>query len=105
VNEYHQRAILNTFRHIDGQLAEIEAALAALGAESPLSQYTLDLTPMQRKVIGDHLRRIRDEMGSILKRLEISPDGRRVSAAWSIQCRLIGISVAIAEMDPRHLRG
>ena len=105
MNEYHQRAILNTFRHIDGQLAEIEAVLAALGADSPLSQYTLDLPPMQRKVIGDHLRRIRGEMGSILKRLEISPDGRRVSAAWSIQCRLIGISVAIAEMDPQHLRG
>ncbi len=105
MNEYHQRAILNTFRHIDGQLAEIEAVLAALGAESPLSQYALDLPPMQRKVIGDHLRRIRREMGSILKRLDILPDGRRISAAWSIQCRLIGISVAIAEMEPRRLRG
>jgi GTP-binding protein EngB required for normal cell division len=90
---------------MDGQFAEIEAVLAAIGAESPLSQYTLDLPPMQRKVIGDHLQRIRREMGSILKRLDISPDGRRVSAAWSIQCRLIGVSIAIAEMEPSHLRG
>ncbi|MGB9624689.1 MAG: dynamin family protein, partial [Phycisphaerae bacterium] len=105
MNEYHQRAILNTFRHIDGQLAEIEAVLAALGADSPLSQYAMDLPPMQRKVIGDHLQRIRREMASILKRIDILPDGRRIGAAWSIQCRLIGVSVAIAEMEPRRLRG
>ncbi len=105
MNEHHQRCIATTLRHIDGVFAEIEGILAAIGTGSPLSQYALDLEPMQRGVVEDHLHRIREEMVEAMKRLGIPLDGRRTSACWSIRNRLLGASIAIAEMEPPHLRG
>ncbi|MEP0844107.1 MAG: dynamin family protein [Phycisphaerae bacterium] len=105
MNEHHQRHIATTLRHIDGVFAEIEGILAALGSGSPLSPYAPDVEPMQRGVVEDHLHRIREEMVEAMKRLGIPLDGRRTSACWSIRNHLLGASIAIAEMEPSHLRG
>ncbi len=105
MNEHHQRCISTTLRHIHGCFAEIEGILTAIGNDSPLSQYVLDLQPMQRRIIEDYLHRIREEMVAAMKRLGICLDGRRTSAAWAIRSRLLGISINLAEMDPQHLRG
>jgi len=105
MNEYHRRHILSSLQHIDGQFAEIEGVMAGIGVESPLSQYTLDLQPMQRRVVEDFLRRIRREMASAAQRLGVPPGERRTAASWAIRSRLLAVSIAIAEMDPHHLRG
>lgn len=105
MNDHHRRHIATTLRHIDGQLAEIEGILAAIGTNSPLSQYALDLEPMQRRVVQDHLHRVREQMVQAMQRLGIPLDGRRTSACWSIRSRLLGASIAVAEMEPYHLRG
>ncbi len=105
MNEHHQRCISSTLRHIHGRFAEIEGILAAIGVDSPLSQYVLDLQPMQRRVIEDYLNRIREEMVAALKRMGITLDGRRTSACWAVRNQLLGVSIAIAEMEPHHLIG
>jgi len=105
MNEFHRRHILSSLQHIDAQFAEVEGVLAGIGDESPLSPYTLDLQPMQRRVVEDFLRRIRREMASAARRLGIVPESRRTAASWAIRTRLLGVSVAIAEMAPHHLRG
>ena len=47
MNEHHKRRIATTFRHIHEVFTEIEGILAAIGADSPLSQYHLDLQPLR----------------------------------------------------------
>ncbi len=105
LNESHKRHLLNTFRHIDGELTELERLLNAASARSPLSDVAHDLSPTQCKVIQDYCARIRDELLAAIKRHELSLDIQSTSALWSIQTRLQFIHVAIAEMRPRSLRG
>lgn len=105
MNEHHRRNILTTLQHVHQEFAAIEAILAAIGVDSPLSQYVLDVQPMQRRVIEDYLNRIRREMVSVMQRLDICSDTRRTSASWAIRTRLLGTSIALAEMEPGNLTG
>lgn len=105
MNAHHRRAIAATFRSIDKRLAEVEAILLAVGGQSPLSGYSLDVGPMERQAIVGYLQRIREKMWSAMKHLDVPSDGRQVSAAWAIRTTLIGVMIDLAEIEPRRLAG
>ena len=105
MNDNHRRVIAATFHHIDARLAEIEAILSAVGSESPFSAYALDIEPLARHSVTSYLQRLRERMWSAVKRLQVSHDGHRTSAAWAIQCALIGVIVNLADMEPQRLDG
>jgi len=105
MNENHRRVIAVTFHHIDARLAEIEAILDAVGSESPFSAYALDIEPLARHSVTSYLQRLREKMWSSVKRLQISHDGHRTSAAWAIRCALVEVMVNLADMEPQRLGG
>lgn len=105
MNENHRRCISVSFRQIDAKLTEIEAILQAVGAASPFSAYAQDVGPMTRLGVTSYLERIRERMWSALKQLEIPPDQRHVSAAWTIQVTLIAIMIALTEIEPQRMGG
>jgi len=105
MNEYHRRAVAVTFQHIDEQLAEIEAILGAIGAHSPFSAYALDIGPMAQNSVIAYLQRLREKMWLAVQDLEISPGGRRTSAAWAVRCAMVDVLINISELDPHRLGG
>jgi len=60
LNDNHRRALLVAFVHIDGLLAEMEAAAEA--SRSPFPTLVPDLSNVQRQVLGDYLAQLRAKM-------------------------------------------
>ena len=105
VNEFHRRSIAAAFHHIDGSFSRIEAILNSIGAKSPFSSYAFDVGPMEQSAIAGYLQRLRERMWAATHRLEIPPENRRISAAWSIRTTLLDVSITLAEIEPRRLLG
>lgn len=105
MNAFHRQHVASTFRTIDQRLAEIEAILLAVGAESPLSDYVLDVGPMERQATAGYIKRIREKMWSAMTQLEVRDDGRRISASWAIRTALLGAMIDLVDMEPHRMRG
>ncbi len=72
MNANHQRHLVSAFGHIDRLLAAAREILADTEAASPFSQYTQDVSPVQRKVVEDHIRRVRETMDRLMNDLHLS---------------------------------
>lgn len=105
MNAHDRQHVISTFRTIDHRLAEIEAVLLAVGADSPLSAYVMDVGPMERQATAGYIKRIREKMWSAMKLLEVREEGRRTSAAWAIRTTLLGAMIDLVDMEPHRLRG
>jgi GTP-binding protein EngB required for normal cell division len=105
MNQFHRRAIAVTFRDIDSRLGQIEAILQSIGGESPFSAYALDVGPLARQSVSSYMQRIREKMWAATQCLHISADGRRISAAWAIHTLLIGVLIALCEIEPQRMGG
>ena len=105
MNAHHRQHVASTFRTIDRRLADIEAILLAVGAESPLSTYALDVGPMERQATAGYINRIREKMWSAMRQLEVSDAGRRRSAAWAIRTALLSAMIDLVNMEPHRMGG
>jgi GTP-binding protein EngB required for normal cell division len=105
MNENHQRHLLVTLRHLDHLLAGAEHALATAGSTSPFAEYTQDSTPVQRQVVHDHLERVRATLLRVLADLELPRPAPVCGALWAARGQITFASIAIAEMEPKRLRG
>jgi GTP-binding protein EngB required for normal cell division len=105
MNDNHQRHLLSTFQHVDNLLSEAERIMTSAGSASPFQEYSQDTTPIQCKVTHDYILRVREAMGRILKELQIPPKPPISGALWAARGHLGFASVAIAEIEPEHMRG
>jgi GTP-binding protein EngB required for normal cell division len=104
-NENHQRHLRTTFQYIDGLLSETEAIMASADSASPFQHYAPDSTPLQRKVTHDYIARIRESMRRVLAELEIPLPAPHCGALWGARTQLMGVSVNLAELAARYMRG
>jgi GTP-binding protein EngB required for normal cell division len=105
MNENQQRHLLSTFQYVDNLLSEAERIMASAGAASPFQEYSQDTTPIQRKVTHDYVIRVRETMRRILEELKISRRPPVSGALWAARGHLGFTSIAIAEIEPEHMRG
>jgi hypothetical protein len=100
-----KRAIRHAFLDVHQQLQEIEAALAQAADRSPFDRVVNDLSPTEAQLIRDYFARIRAAMVSCLREANIPLDVQRTSLRWTVQSRLMFVSVALEEIGPKQLAG
>jgi len=105
MNENHQRHLIATFRYVDKLLAEAEQILVNAGSHLPFQEYSPDSTPVQRKVIQDYSARIRQAMARIMAEQDLPRPAPVSGALWAAQNHFAFASIAVAELEPNHLRG
>jgi GTP-binding protein EngB required for normal cell division/cell division septum initiation protein DivIVA len=105
MNDNHQRHLLVTFRHIDNLLSEAERVLATAGSASPFAEYTQDSTPVQRKVVHDYIQRVRAAMRRGMGDLNLPRPAPVCGALWAARGHITFASIAVAEMEPKRMRG
>ncbi len=105
LNESQKRAVLLACLDIHRRMAEMEALLIKSTEPSPFARHSNDLSPTERKVVQDYFARLRVVMQDCLRDAGIPLDVHRSSARWAVQCGMIGIDIAIAEVSPDRLRG
>jgi GTP-binding protein EngB required for normal cell division len=105
MNDNHQRHLLVSFRQIDNLLSEAEHVLAAAGSASPFAQYAQDSTPVQRKVMHDYIQRVREAMARAMAELSLPRPAPVCGALWSARGHITFATIAVAEMEPKRMRG
>jgi len=105
MNENHQRRLVVTFGHVDNLLGEAGHILVAADSSSPFVQYTQDATPVQRKVIDDYIRRVREAMGRVMTDLNLPRPAPVCGALWAAQARVSSAQIAVAEIRPKDMLG
>jgi len=105
MNENHSRHLLTTFRHIDNLLSEAEHIMATAGGSSPFAEYTQDSTPVQRKVVHDYIKRVRETLERAMTELELPQPAPVCGAMWAVSGRVTFTHIAVAEMEPQRMRG
>ena len=68
-------------------------------------RYIGDITPLERKAIEDDIARLRGQLLQLLAGHAVAPEKPRISASHSIHVGPTSVEIAIAELDPRYLRG
>jgi GTP-binding protein EngB required for normal cell division len=106
LNDNHRNALLAGFKYIDRLLADGLAGIAPTADEdavfSPLAQ---DATPLQRKVVGSQIARIRRSIRAALEVYEIPIQAPSISAIRSLRSSLTAAAVTLEELDPDYLKG
>jgi small GTP-binding protein len=105
MNENHQRHLISSFRHIDGLLSEAGRVLAVAGSSSPFAEFTQNSTPVQRKVIEDYIQRVREVLLRAMADLHLPRPSPTCGALWALRTQVTFISIAVAEMESKRLRG
>ena len=105
LNPSQRQRLLITCKHIDGLLSDVEATLNASGSNSVFPLYLNDLTPAQRKIIEEHVARLRAQLLQVLAGQSMAPEQPGISAAHAIRVNLTFVEIAIVELAPRYMRG
>lgn len=105
LNDSQRRAVLFCLLDVHRRLAEMESLLVQSQSASPLSQYVNDLSPTEVRVVRDYFDRLRGRLLSCLNEVGITPEVRHGSLRWGLQVSLTALDVAVAELEPKRLRG
>jgi hypothetical protein len=105
LNPSQRQRLLITCKHIDRLLGDIEQTLNAAASKSVFPSYIGDIAPLQRKMIEDCIARFRRELLHVLAGQSLVPEEPHISASHSIHVGLTFIEIAVAELDPRYMRG
>ena len=105
LNSSQRQHLLITCKHIDGLLGDIEETLNAAASKSIFPSYVGDIAPSQRKTIEDYIALLRDQPPAGPGRQSLPPPEPHISALHSIHVGLTFVEIAIAELDPRYMRG
>jgi GTP-binding protein EngB required for normal cell division len=106
LNDYHRNSLLAGFKYIDRLLAEGLAALSSGADDGAIfSPVRPDATPVQRKIVGDQIVRLRRTVRAALEACAITVRPPTVGAIWSLRSYLIAVDIAVEELGPGHLAG
>lgn len=103
MNENHQRHLLASFRQIDDLLGEAGHIMDATGSASLFTEYTQDASPVQRKVIANYMRRVREAMSRIMTELNLSRPAPSSGALWAVQTHVMFAQIAVNEMEAKRM--
>ena len=95
-NENHRRRVLSTFRYLDQLLDDAEHIMASARSRSAFPKYVPDATPVQRKVLSDHISRFRDTLLAALPMLDLAPGKPEISMLRALRVQLITAEIALA---------
>ena len=105
LNPSQRQRLLVTCKHIDSLLGDIEETLNGAASKSVFPSYVGDINPLQRKTIEDYIARLRGQLLKVLAGQSLAPPEPHISASHSIHVGLTFVEIAIAELDPRYMRG
>ncbi len=104
-NDNHRRRVLSSFRYLDQLLDETEHIMAAARSRSAFPKYVPDATPVQRKVLSDHISRFRDTLLAALPTLDLVPGKPEISMLRALHVQLITAEIALEELTGSAMRG
>jgi GTP-binding protein EngB required for normal cell division len=105
LNENHRRALLAGFRHIDRLLTDGSVGLGPSDDTAIFGLVSPDATPVQKKVIADQIKRVRQAVRKALDACDLAIPPPTVAALWSLQTYLMSVDITLEEMGPKHLVG
>ncbi len=105
LNSNHARRLSVTCRHIDKLLGDMESALRVSDSKKAFPEYLLDITPAQRRVIEDHIARIRAQLIRVLDGQGIERPGASIPVSRSLHTVLTFVAIAAEELQPKYMRG
>lgn len=105
LNDYQQRYLLSSFRHMETLLSNIEALLSSGEKASPFSSCLWDLISVQKEVTTEFIARLREQMAEALTGLGITWPKPEVSSRWAIRSILMNVLTLLVELEPRYIRG
>lgn len=105
LNENHERRLLASARYAAQLIRECDEVLAASESPQVLSPYAGGLTPPQRKIARDYLRRLEQQLLRFLEAVDLAPPPPSIDAAWALRTTMTFLDNTLEEMRGRHLRG
>ena len=105
LNENQVRRLRTTCQHIDRTLGEVENALNESASQAAFPQYIPDLSPAQKKTIGDYIARVRARLTRILEGQGIDIPKPFIPVTRAVRTRLYSIDIAAEELKPKYMRG
>lgn len=103
MNDNHQRHLLASFRRIDDLLGEAGHILDAADSDSIFTEYTQDASPVQRKVIADYIRQVRETMSRTMTEMNLSRPKPSSGALWAAQTHILFAQIAVNEMESKRM--
>lgn len=105
LNDPQQRHLRVSCQYVDRLLSEIESVLHAAASKSPFPRYVVDITPVQSRVIEDHIHRMRSQLVRTLAWQHMEPQPPDIPATRAILTDLSFVDIAIEEMRPSYMLG
>lgn len=105
LNSNHERRLTVTCRYIDKLLADMETTLHSSESKLAFPHYVSDLSPQQRRVIEDYIRRIRAQLIRVLDGQNIERPSADIPESRSLHASLTFIDIAAEELKPEYMRG
>jgi GTP-binding protein EngB required for normal cell division len=105
LNEYQQRRLWVTCKHVDELLSSMEATLNETASKRAFPKYVPDISPAQRRVIEDYIARIRAQLGRVLKGQNVELPAPSIPASRSLSTAVTFIDIAVEELKPKYMRG
>ncbi len=103
MNENHQRHLLATFRQIDDLLGKVCLILGAADSASLFTEFTQDASPVQRQVIADYIRRVREVMSRTMTEMHLSRPLPSTGGLWAAQTHVMFAQIAVNEMEAKRM--
>jgi GTP-binding protein EngB required for normal cell division len=105
LNENDERGLLASAQYAATLIRDCEQILAATAHPRPFSRYAGTVTPQQRKILGEYLRRLDAQLARLLEGLGLRPPAASVDALWAVNTALAFLDTTVEEMRGRYLRG
>jgi GTP-binding protein EngB required for normal cell division len=97
--------MLASARYADKLLSDIEGILNSADSQSPFSDYRMDLTLHQARLIRSNLVRFRQHLSRTLSAIGVEHGEPRFGAMHAILVTLTFVRIAVEEMTPERMRG
>jgi hypothetical protein len=104
LNESQQRALRIGCAYIDELLSGVEQVLNGAQSKSVFPKYIDDITPEQRRTIGDHIARIRAQLVRVLAGQSIEIGQAQITASHAVQTTVTFVEINVEEMSPSRMR-
>jgi GTP-binding protein EngB required for normal cell division len=104
LSQNHKRRLIATFQQADELLTQSLNIIAP--ARSGLcSRYVGDISPSELHWIESYAERIREQIGSLLERFEISLPAPSTASSWILKTNLISLDIMLEDLYPERMRG